>query len=207
MSRGGHADHPPTCLDRKSTLLYHAYVRTCVRTDRRARIGQPMIQLAANPTTTHRVVRPRRYRATSFPGQPAIRIHVARPCRRGRFPATEPAPRTVIKLQPIVSKPRLPYVLRESACGYLECRTAGRRCLAASGREVSLGYQVAYCLGNRHDSCPHFARATGRLRSSRMKKAAYAAAVVVLLSLIVAAVVQAIGTSAPVEIGRAVGLG
>lgn len=113
----------------------------------------------------------------------------------------------MIKLQPIVSKPRLPYVLRESACGYLECRTAGRRCLATSGREVTLGYQVAYCLGSRHDSCPYYARASGRLRSGRMKRAAYAAAVVLLLSLIVAAVVQAVGTSAPVEIGRAVGLG
>ena len=166
-----------------------------------------MIQLAAHPTTTHRVVRSRRRRSAVYPGQPAIRIHVARPCRPRPAAAREPAPRTVFKLQPIVSKPRLPYILRESACGYLECRTAGRRCLATSGREVTLGYQVAYCLGDRHGSCPHYARATGQLRSGRMKKAAYAAAVVVLLGLIVAAVVQAIGTSAPVEIGRAVGLG
>ncbi|CAN5562480.1 hypothetical protein BH23CHL2_BH23CHL2_25260 [soil metagenome] len=95
----------------------------------------------------------------------------------------------MIKLQPIFSKPLQPYVLRESACGYLECRTAGRRCLAASRRKVTLGYQVAYCLGFRHESCPHYHRITGRQRSGRMKKAAYAAAAAVLFGLVLAAVI------------------
>lgn len=174
-----------------------------------------MVESAGIQSISARPARTRSRQLSRRVERPALRIRVdatvvRRHPRRNRTvvrTSAVVADRPVIRLQPIVSKPLQPYVLRESACGYLECRTAGRRCLAASRREVTLGYQVAYCLGSRHESCPHFHRITGRRQSGRMKKVAYAAAVVVLFGLVLAAVIQAVGSSGPVEFGRVVGLG
>ena len=115
--------------------------------------------------------------------------------------------RATIRLQPIVQKPLQPYVFRESACEYLECRISRRRCIAAGGREVDLGYQIAYCLGPRHSSCAMFERDANASGPGKMKLAIYAAVVAVMLGLVAAAVIQATGSSAPIEIGRAVGIG
>ena len=153
---------------------------------------------------------PAQLRAPRVVGRPAGRIFVPPEPGRRAPAATQPAPakaRPVIRLQPIVSKPLQPFALRESACDYLECRNAGRRCMASGGREVELGYQVAYCLGTRHTACPLFASARYPDRALRARKAVYTAVAILMIALIVAAVVQALGPSAPVELGRAVGLG
>lgn len=145
-------------------------------------------------------------------GRPSDRIYVPpaaemRSARTAAKPAPSSDARPIIRLQPIVSKPLQPYVLRETACDFLECRSSGRRCIASNGREVDLGYQVAYCLGARHRSCPVHAGATKTGRVYRARKAIYTAVAFIMIGLIVAAVIQALGPGAPVELGRAVGLG
>jgi len=152
---------------------------------------------------------PSQLRAQRVVGRPSSRIFVPPESeRRYEPPVPKPATaaaRPVIRLQPIVSKPLQPYVLRESACDFLECRSSGRRCIVSDGREVDLGYQVAYCLGPRHAACPLYAHVTSPGRALRLRKAVYAAVAIMMLALIVLAVMQALGPGAAVEMGRAVG--
>lgn len=201
-------------LDRKSQVLYHASVRTHVRTIRHVCIGRSMEQaltfhLAINGTSPRESLR-----SKPIAGRPSDRILV-RPdrTRRRHFPSprrkiaeSSSAQRQIIRLQPIVGKPLQPYVLRESACDYLECRAAGRRCIVSSGREVDLGYQVAYCLGSRHQSCPLYVAANGVPSKWMTRRAAYAIAVIAMCSLILVAVARASGAGDPAELARAVGL-
>lgn len=145
--------------------------------------------------------------------KPAIRIY-PRPSIQRPVPA--PKPKTVsqqtdelpqIRLLPIVAKPLQPFVLRESACDYLECRAAGRRCLATSGRPVSLDYQVAYCLGPRHQSCRHIQQLHPDPRALTPRRVAYAAAVIAMAGLLALAVVQAMSLGSTTAMARMVGLG
>jgi hypothetical protein len=103
--------------------------------------------------------------------RPALRLHAPLSEKRcaprsiEAQPQSVPVKRPEIRLQPIVANPMQPYVLRESACAYMECRAEGRRCLATGNRDVTLGYQVAYCLGPRHTSCGHFQKKSQTYRT------------------------------------------
>jgi hypothetical protein len=170
-------------------LTFHLAITGCskpIRLHQEALLGRPSDRIYRGPTTRREQVR-----LSSAPrtDQPVVQE------------------RTIIRLQPIVSRPLQPYALRESACQFLECRSSGRRCIVAGAREVDLGYQVSYCLGDRHAACPMYQASSGHGRAHRVRRVVYAAVVLLMLGLVVAAVVQALGSSAPVELGRAVGLG
>jgi hypothetical protein len=147
--------------------------------------------------------------------KPAIRIYerprIARPApapRRAREPVSQQTDQLPqLRLVPIVAKPLQPFVVRESACGYLECRAAGRRCLATSGRPVDLDYQVAFCLGPRHQSCRYFQQLHPEPRALTNRRLAYAAAVIVMVGLLALAAVQAVSLGSATAMSRMVGLG
>ncbi|MEZ4523869.1 MAG: hypothetical protein R3A46_19870 [Thermomicrobiales bacterium] len=174
-----------------------------------------MAQLAIMPTVDRARYR-HHARGNSRPVEaPSIRIHIPveeEQRKQWRYRAltiqdTQPIACPMIRLQPIVKKPLQPYLLRESACDFLECRSSGRRCIVSERQEVTLEYQVSYCLGSRHRSCPMYADATNGKTSGRFRKLMYAAAIVALVVLAAAVAAQTFGASAPVEVGRAVGLG
>ena len=134
-----------------------------------------------------------------------------RPRRRARQPSQvlqQPAftGSKSIRLKPITARPLQPFVMRESACSFLECKASGRRCIAADARRVDLGYQVAYCLGDRHSACAEFRSATNANGTRRSRRIIYTALAFIMIALVAAAFVQATGLSPGGEIGRAVGL-
>ena len=147
---------------------------------------------------------------TAPEGRACCRIYTRPRRRASQSVSVSPKPVTsqpeTIRLQPITARPLQPFVLRETACSFLECKASGRRCIAADAREVELGYQVAYCLGGRHLSCSKFRLATTGSRINRSRKLVYTALAFIMIALVAAAFVQALGLSASEEIGRAVGL-
>ncbi len=147
--------------------------------------------------------------------RPALRLHrrstekhcAERVASAERLEIRDTASLPQVRLLPIVQKPLQPFVLRESACAYLECKASDRRCLASGNRDVELGYQVAYCLGPRHASCAYYRKTAQPYRSSAAKRLAYAAAVLVIAGLLALAAFQAVGLGSTAAMGRAVGLG
>jgi hypothetical protein len=143
----------------------------------------------------------------------ALKLPLARE-RIARFPtaaceeraAPRAAPRRpVVMLQPITIKPLQLFVLRESACDYLECRSSGRRCVAAGERPVQLDHQIAYCLGARHGQCGIYRARAGR-QAAPLRRLAYAAVVIIMVGLLALAVMQAMGAGRTLEMGRTLGL-
>lgn len=142
--------------------------------------------------------------------KPCLRLHRPKPRRAQKDSVSPGHPAThtpkQIRLQPIVAKSLQPFLLRDGSCKYLECRSTGRRCIYADARPVSLEYQVAYCLGDRHTACSLYRSSSSGGVTLRRRRFLYATMALVMIALVAAAFVQASGTPATSDLGRAVGL-
>jgi hypothetical protein len=92
-----------------------------------------------------------------------------------------------IQLRPISARETMPFLGRVSACPYLECRPANRRCLSADPAPVSLERQVRHCLSEGHRTCKYYRQARGLPAIAPTQAAFYTAAAVTILILIVLA--------------------
>ena len=92
-------------------------------------------------------------------------------------------PSPVIRLRPVEPRPFMPFLGRETACPYLECRPNGRRCLSAQPAPVSLERQVRHCLSESHRQCKYYRKARGLPTIPPNQAAVYTVAIVVLLTI------------------------
>lgn len=92
-----------------------------------------------------------------------------------------PHPSPVIQLRVVQARSAMPFLGRESACPYLECRSSGRRCLSADPAQVSLERQVRHCLSADHRQCKYYRKARGLPAVPPNHAAMFTVAAVVLL--------------------------
>lgn len=92
-----------------------------------------------------------------------------------------PRPSPVIQLHVVQARAAMPFLGRESACPYLECRSSGRRCLSADPATVSLERQVRHCLSDDHRQCKYYRKARGLPAVPPNHAAMFTVAAVVLL--------------------------
>ncbi len=78
----------------------------------------------------------------------------------------------------------MPFMGRKTACPYLECRPANRRCLSAEPAPVSLERQVRHCFSQSHRQCRYYRKARGLPTVPPNQAAFYTAAAVLLLVIV-----------------------
>ena len=103
----------------------------------------------------------------------------------GEEPIFPVVSKPTITLRPIRQRETMPFVARETACPYLECRSANRRCLSAQPAPISLERQVRYCFGPQHRQCRYYRKARGLPAVPPTQAAFYTAAAVTIVILIV----------------------
>lgn len=89
-----------------------------------------------------------------------------------------------ITLRQIQPRETMPFMGRETACPYLECRSANRRCLSADPAPVSLERQVRHCFNEGHRQCRYYRKARGLPAVPPNQAAFYTAAAVLLLVIV-----------------------
>lgn len=91
----------------------------------------------------------------------------------------------LITLRQIQPRETMPFIGRETACPYLECRSSNRRCLSADPAPVSLERQVRHCFNEGHRQCRYYRKARGLPAVPPNHAAFYTAAAVLLLVIVV----------------------
>ena len=89
-----------------------------------------------------------------------------------------------ITLRQIQPRETMPFMGRETACPYLECRSTNRRCLSADPAPVSLERQVRHCFSESHRQCRYYRKARGLPAVPPNQAAFYTAAAVLLLVIV-----------------------
>lgn len=77
----------------------------------------------------------------------------------------------------------MPFLVRETACPYLEFCRHGRRCLSATPSPVSLQRQAKHCLTPAHRTCRYYRDARNYRQVPPAEAAFYTTGVVVILIL------------------------
>lgn len=88
-----------------------------------------------------------------------------------------------VRLQPIQARSGLPFLMRETACPFLECRQQGRRCLSTKHSVVSMQRQARHCLTPAHRSCRSYRDARKYRQVPPAEAAFYTTGVFVILVL------------------------